>query len=78
MNPQGFVSIHTLLISPIPIYLYLTLLQLRHHLSHNMAKQSCSQQNIDSYIYQSRPIQLNFKKSYDYSNCTWLKSLKLS
>jgi hypothetical protein len=24
MNPQGFVSIHTLLISPIPIYLCLT------------------------------------------------------
>jgi hypothetical protein len=52
--------------------------QARYHLNHDMAEQLSSQQNTDSYTFQSRPLELNFQKSHDYSNCTWLNCLKLS
>jgi hypothetical protein len=52
--------------------------QLHHHLSHNTAERSSSQQNIDSYIYQLRPLDLNTRKNRDNSYCMWLNSLKLS
>jgi hypothetical protein len=44
--------------------------QADHHLSHDMAKQSSSQQDIDSYIYESRPKELKPRKYCDKSNCT--------
>jgi hypothetical protein len=50
--------------------------QAHHHLNHDTAEQSSSQQNIDSYIYQSRPLELNTRKCCDSSDCTWLNSLK--
>jgi hypothetical protein len=53
-------------------------LQPHHHLNHDTAEQSSSHQNIDSYIYQSRPIELNTRKYRDYSDRTWLNSLNLS
>jgi hypothetical protein len=49
-----------------------------HPHNHDTADQSGSHQNIDSYIYQSRPVKLNTRKYHDYSNRTWLNSLKLS
>jgi hypothetical protein len=53
------------------------LLQHLYHLNHDTAKQSSFQQNIDSYIYQSRHIELNTRRHRDNSDCTWLYSLKL-
>jgi hypothetical protein len=52
--------------------------QARYHLNHDTAEQLSSQQNTDSYTFQSRPTELNFQKSHDYSNRTWLNCLKLS
>jgi hypothetical protein len=49
-----------------------------YHLNHDTAEQLSSQQNTDSYTFQSRPTELNFQKSHDYSNRTWLNCLKLS
>jgi hypothetical protein len=51
--------------------------QLYHQLSHNTAKQSSFQQNIDSYIYQSRSIQLSFEEDRNNSDRTWLNSVKV-
>jgi hypothetical protein len=50
--------------------------QLCHHLSHNTAEQSSFQQNIDSYIYQSRHIELTPRRYRNNSYCRWLNSLK--
>jgi hypothetical protein len=50
--------------------------QLRHHLSHDTAKQSSFQQNIDSRIYQSRHIELTPRIYRNNSYCMWLNSLK--
>jgi hypothetical protein len=52
--------------------------QAYHNLNHDTAEQSSSQQNIDSYIYQASPLELNTKKYRDNSYCTWLNSLKFS
>jgi hypothetical protein len=50
--------------------------QLRYHLSHNMTKQSSFQQNIVSYIYQLRHMELNTRQHHDNSDCTWFNSFK--
>jgi hypothetical protein len=50
--------------------------QADHHLSHDTAEQSSSQQNIDSYICVLRPVELNFRKYRDNSDRTWLNSFK--
>jgi hypothetical protein len=47
----------------------------QHHLNHDTAEQSSSPQNIDNYIYQLRPIELNTRKDRDSSDRTWLSSL---
>jgi hypothetical protein len=52
--------------------------QAHHHLDHDTAEQSSSHQNIDSYIYQSRPLELNTRKHRNCSDRTWLSSLNLS
>jgi hypothetical protein len=52
--------------------------QAHHHLNHDTAEQSSSQQNIDSYIYQLRPLELNTREDCDSSDCTWRNSLKFS
>ena len=49
--------------------------QLHHHLSHDAAEQSSSQQNIYSYLHQLRPTELNTRKYRVKSYCTWSKSL---
>ncbi|KAF1359480.1 hypothetical protein EJ07DRAFT_120225 [Lizonia empirigonia] len=51
--------------------------QAHHHLNHDTADQSNSQQNIDSYIYESRPIELNSRESRNNSDRTWLNNLIL-
>ena len=51
--------------------------QAYHHLNHDTAEQSSSQQNTDSYIYRLRSIELNSKKYRDYSHRTWLNSFML-
>jgi hypothetical protein len=45
------------------------------HLNHDSAEQLSSQQNIDSYIYQLRPIELNTRKYRNNTYCTWLNSI---
>jgi hypothetical protein len=52
--------------------------QAHHPHNHDTAEQSGSHQNIDSYIYQSRPLELNFRKYRDSSHRTWLNSLMFS
>ena len=52
--------------------------QAYHHLNHDTAGRSSSQQNIDSYIYQLMPLEVNSKKHRDSSDRTWLNSLKSS
>jgi hypothetical protein len=50
--------------------------QADYHLSHDTAEQSSSQQNIDSYIYELRPLELNSRKYRDNSDRMWLNSFK--
>jgi hypothetical protein len=50
--------------------------QADHHLSHDTAKQSSFQQNIDSQMYQSRYIEITPRRYRNNSSCTWLNSLK--
>jgi hypothetical protein len=52
--------------------------QAHHHLNHDTAEQSSSHQNIDSYIYQSTPLDLNTRKYRDNSYRTWLNSFMLA
>jgi hypothetical protein len=51
--------------------------QAHYHLNHDTAEQSSSQQSIDSYIYQSRPVELNTRKYRDYSYSALLNSFML-
>jgi hypothetical protein len=51
--------------------------QAHHHLNHDTAEQSSSHQSIDSYIYQSRPLELNTRKYRDNNYRTWLNSFML-
>jgi hypothetical protein len=52
--------------------------QAHHYLNRDTAEQLSSHQNIDSYICQSRPLELTTRKYRDSSDRTWLDSLKLS
>jgi hypothetical protein len=52
--------------------------QAHHHLNHDTAERLSYQQNIDSCIYQSMPLDLNTRKYRVDNYCTWLNSLKLS
>jgi hypothetical protein len=52
--------------------------QAHRHLNHDTASRSSSQQNIDSYIDSSRPLDLNTRKYRVNNYCAWLNSLKLA
>jgi hypothetical protein len=49
--------------------------QAHHYLNRDTAEQLSSHQNIDSYICQSRPLELITRKYRDSSDRTWLDSL---